>query len=91
MRSVLKGYTAHFKRKYGRDQPMFGTSYRARPLLNRREKLTAIAYVNENHGDHCFCEFCGHLAYATNAGATPEWLDARSTTRGVNRISWSSS
>ena len=22
--------------------------------------LNAIAYVHDNHGDHCYCEFCTH-------------------------------
>lgn len=78
MKSVMNGYSAYFERKYGGERPRFLASYRARPLLTRREKLTCIAYVNENHGDHCFCEFCSHREYATGGQAAPAWLDASS-------------
>ncbi|MFT4049710.1 MAG: hypothetical protein QM648_07700 [Solirubrobacterales bacterium] len=78
MRSVMNAYTQYFRSKYGREKPMFVASYRARPLTSRKEKLTCIAYVNENHGDHCFCEFCSHGVYASDAGESPDWLDASS-------------
>lgn len=78
MRSVMNAHVPYFKAKYGRSRPMFVAAYRARPLTNRREKLTGVAYVNENHGDHCFCEFCSHGEYATGASRAPSWLDARS-------------
>lgn len=78
MRSVMNGYSAYFARKYGRDKPMFVASYRARPLTTRREKLTCITYVSENHGDDCFCDWCSHREYATGANDPPGWLDARS-------------
>lgn len=78
MRSVLTAYHQYFRVKYGREEAMFNGAYRARELASRREKLVGIAYVNEQHGDHCFCEFCSHREYATGAGDGPEWLDARS-------------
>ncbi len=81
MRSVMSAYVQYFKRKYGRDHAMFDGSYRARALLSRREKLTGIAYVNENHGDHCFCEFCSHREYASGAAESPDWLDVSSGLR----------
>lgn len=78
MRSVMGAYTQYFKRKYGREQMMFKGDYRARPLASRKEKLYAIAYVNENHGRDCFCEFCSHRDYASGAQTAPDWLDVSS-------------
>jgi hypothetical protein len=78
MRSVMNAYVPYFKAKYSRSEPMFVAQYRARPLLTRRDKLNAIAYVNENHGEHCFCESCSHAAYATDGARAPDWLDVRS-------------
>lgn len=78
MRSILTAYHQYFKRKYGRDRPMFNGAYRARPLMSRKEELTGIAYVNEQHGDHCFCDLCSHGDYANGASGAPDWLDARS-------------
>lgn len=81
MRSVMSAYSQYFKRKYGRDAAMFDAQYRARPLIGKREKLTAIAYVNENHGEHCFCEYCSHSEYATDGRDAPDWLDVASGLR----------
>lgn len=78
MRSVTTAYTQYFKQKYGRDQEMFRGDYRARPLHSRKEKLYAIAYVNENHGRDCFCEFCSHRDYASGGHAADDWLDVKS-------------
>lgn len=75
MRSVMSAYVQYFKRKYGHEGEMFNGAYRARPLISLREKLTAIAYVNEQHGDHCFCEFCSHGDYARGGHGAPDWLD----------------
>lgn len=81
MRSTMTAYVRYFKAKYGRETPMFDGAYRARPLTSRREKLTGVAYVNENHGDHCFCEFCSHRDYAADGRNAPDWLDAGSGLR----------
>lgn len=78
MRSVMNAYVPYFKNKYGRSEPMFVGQYRARPLVSKREKLIALAYVNENHGDHCFCEYCSHGAYAAGGAGAPGWLDVGS-------------
>jgi hypothetical protein len=55
---------------------MFDGEVRLRASKNRREDLNAIAYVHENHGDHCYCEFCTHGLYVGHPGLVPDWVDA---------------
>lgn len=78
MRSVNNSYVAYFKAKYGREVAMFNGEYRAVALTSKRQKLNTIAYVNENHGGDCHCEFCSHRDYLSDGVGAPEWLSVRS-------------
>ncbi len=71
-------YFRELLRRYLSLEPMYNDEYRAVPLTSKRQKLNAIAYVNENHGDNCFCEFCSHRDYASNGMNAPAWLSVRS-------------
>ncbi|MBJ7457925.1 MAG: hypothetical protein JHD02_01925 [Thermoleophilaceae bacterium] len=75
MRTVVSTYVRYFNRKYGKAGAMFDGEVRLRPASNRREALNAIAYVHENHGDHCYCEFCSHSLYVGHPGHVPDWVN----------------
>jgi hypothetical protein len=74
MRAVMSAYTRYFNARYETSGEMFDGEVRLRPTDDRRGELTAIAYVHENHGDHCYCEFCSHGAFMGHAALVPEWL-----------------
>ncbi len=74
-RVVMIAYAKYFNRKYGRSGSMFDAEVRLRPADGLREELNAIAYVHENHGDHCYCEFCTHSLYVGHPALVPDWLD----------------
>jgi hypothetical protein len=75
MQAVMTTYVRYFNRKYGKQGEMFDGEVRLRPAKGRREELHAIAYVHENHGDHCFCEFCSHSLYMGHPSHVPPWID----------------
>lgn len=90
MRAVLALYVRHFNRKYGDAGAMFSGEVRFRPAATRRDILNAIAYVHENHGDHCFCEFCTHWLYVGHPAHVPGWVSvavALKCVGGVGRYS----
>jgi hypothetical protein len=76
MKAIVAVYVRHFNDKYGRDGAMFDGEVRLRASKNRRDDLNAIAYVHENHGDHCYCEFCTHGLYVGHPRLVPDWVDA---------------
>lgn len=76
MKAVVAVYVRYFNDKYGRDGAMFDGEVRLRASKNRREDLNAIAYVHENHGDHCYCEFCTHSLYVGHPANVPDWVSA---------------
>lgn len=75
MKTVLARYVRWFNAKYGEEGAMFIGETRLRPAADRRAELNAVAYVHENHGDHCYCEFCSHGAYMGHPADVPSWLD----------------
>lgn len=76
MKTVLALCVRYFNKKYGEQGELFLGEVRMRPALTRREQLNAIAYVHENHGDDCYCEFCSHGVYMGHPSQAPAWLDA---------------
>lgn len=78
MQTVVALYVRYFNKRYGSGGEMFLGEIRMRPAEGRREELNAIAYVHENHGDDCYCEFCSHGAYMGHPAHVPPWLDAAS-------------
>lgn len=74
MHSTMRAYVAHFNAKYGETGQLFAGAYRARELDTDGKIRTAIAYVHDNHGSDCFCEFCGHRYYAENGSVAPSWM-----------------
>ncbi|MFT4049445.1 MAG: hypothetical protein QM648_06340 [Solirubrobacterales bacterium] len=75
MRVVMISYVKYFNAKYGREGALFDAEVRMRPAEGRRDALNLIAYVHENHGDHCYCEFCTHSLYVGHPALVPAWLD----------------
>lgn len=74
-KTVVSLYVRYFNKKYGGGGEMFLGEIRMRPAANRREELNAVAYVHENHGDHCYCEFCTHGLYMGHPAHVPDWVD----------------
>lgn len=81
MKAVVAVYVRYFNDKYGKDGAMFDGEVRLRPAKGRREELNAIAYVHDNHGDHCYCEFCTHGLYVGHPSLVPDWV---SVARGLS-------
>jgi hypothetical protein len=75
MHAVMTSYVAYFNQKYGKSGEMFDGEVRLRPTDGLRDELNVIAYVNENHGDHCYCEFCSHALYVGHPAHVPPWID----------------
>jgi hypothetical protein len=75
MKAVMAVYVRYFNDKYGSSGGMFDGEVRLRPAKGRREELNAIAYVHDNHGDHCYCEFCTHSLYVGHPANVPGWID----------------
>lgn len=78
MRSVMAVYVRYFNSKYGTSGEMFAGEVRMRPAESRRDELGMVAYAHENHGDHCFCEFCTHALYVGPPANVPDWIDVAS-------------
>jgi hypothetical protein len=76
MKTIVAVYVRYFNDKYGRDGAMFEGEVRLRASKSRRDDLNAIAYVHENHGDHCYCEFCTHALYVGHPSLVPDWVSA---------------
>jgi hypothetical protein len=76
MKAVVAVYVRYFNDKYGSGGAMFDGEVRLRPANGRREELNAIAYVHDNHGDHCYCEFCTHSLYVGHPSLVPDWVSA---------------
>ena len=75
MQAVMSTYVRYFNRKHGKGGEMFEGEVRLRPARDRRAELHVIAYVHENHGDHCYCEFCSHSLYVGHPSHVPPWID----------------
>lgn len=75
MQAVMTTYVRYFNRKYEKGGEMFDGEVRLRPAKGRREELHVVSYVHENHGDHCFCEFCSHSLYMGHPSHVPSWID----------------
>lgn len=75
MNRVLLSYTKYFNARHGRQGSMFAGPYRSDHKADRRSQLNAIAYVHDNHGDSCDCDFCGHKPFADPNTNGPAWLD----------------
>jgi REP element-mobilizing transposase RayT len=73
MRSVMRAYVGHFNAKYGSKGPLFSGPYRARALSSPGQTRTAIAYVHDNHGVACECEFCSNRFFLGDLHA-PSWI-----------------
>lgn len=76
MNRVMSTYVRYFNRKYELTGPMCEDRFRSAIKLDRRSQLNAIAYVHDNHGADCHCDFCSHRYYANGAADVPSWLDA---------------
>lgn len=92
MHAVMTAYVIYFNRKYEKQGEMFDGEVRLRPAEDLRDELNAIAYVHENHGDHCYCEFCSHSLYVGHPASVPAWIDVAAGLRyfgGVaNYLDW---
>lgn len=75
MKAVAGLYVRYFNRKYGRSERMFNGEARLRPATGAREILNAVSYCHDNHGDHCYCEFCTHSLYVGHPSHVPSWVD----------------
>lgn len=75
LQAVMTTYVRYFNKKYGEVGEMFDGEARFRPAKDRRDELGLIAYVHENHGDHCYCRFCSHALYVGHPGHVPSWID----------------
>lgn len=75
MHAVMTSYVKYFNGKYGRGGALFDSEVKMRPARDRRDELNVVAYVHENHGDHCYCEFCSHSSYLGHPALVPEWMD----------------
>lgn len=75
MNRVLLSYTKYFNARHGGQGSMFAGPYRSDHKADRRSQLNAIAYVHDNHGDSCDCEFCGSKFFADPSAERPAWLD----------------
>lgn len=75
MHAVMSSYVRYFNDKYGRGGAMFDSEVKLRPADSPRDRLNVIAYVHENHGDHCYCEFCSHALYTGHPALVPDWID----------------
>lgn len=75
MHAVMTSYVKYFNQKYGKSGEMFDGEIRLRPAEGLREELNVIAYVHENHGDHCYCEYCSHSLYLGHPAHVPDWID----------------
>lgn len=73
MRSVMRAYVGHFNAKYGESGPLFAGPNRARELMTAGKARTAIAYVHDNHGRNCVCEFCSNRFF-TDQPHAPSWV-----------------
>lgn len=73
MNGVMTSYVRYFNKKHGKDGPLFRGEYRSVPKPGRRAAMNLIAYVHDNHGPDCRCEFCSHRYFA--AGDPPGWFD----------------
>lgn len=73
MRSVMRAYVGYFNARYGSSGPLFSGPYRARALSSPGKTRTAIAYVHDNHGSACGCEFCSNRFFVEDPHA-PSWL-----------------
>jgi hypothetical protein len=76
MHRVLLSYVRYFNDRHGLAGPMFDVEYNADAKLTPRSELNAIAYVHDNHGDDCRCEFCGNRFYMEDPEQAPSWLGA---------------
>lgn len=92
MHAVMTAYVLYFNRKYKKQGEMFDGEVRLRPAEDLRDELNAIAYVHENHGDHCYCQFCSHSLYVGHPANVPSWIDVDAGLRcfgGVaNYLDW---
>lgn len=92
MHAVMTVYVRYFNRKHGKSGEMFDGEVRLRPAKGRRDALNVIAYVHENHGDHCYCEYCSHALYVGHPAHAPRWIDVETGLRlfgGVaNYLDW---
>lgn len=75
MRRVNQTYVRYFRERHGGVGPMFAGEYRSDHKRDRRSQLTAIAYVHDNHGDDCRCEFCGHRYFDDQSIEPPAYID----------------
>ncbi len=73
MNGAMTSYVRYFNRKYGRDGEMFRGEYRCIPKPDRHSQRTLFAYIHDNHGDDCHCEFCSHR-YFVDPSDVPGWL-----------------
>jgi REP element-mobilizing transposase RayT len=81
MKRVMGSYVQYFNKKYGRTGRMFDGAYRAPHLPTLGDKLRAIAYVHENHQEHCLCDSCGYRHFVGPPEAVPDWIDVASALR----------
>jgi hypothetical protein len=92
MQAVMTTYVRYFNKKYGSSGAMFEGEVRLRPAKDLRDELHLIAYVHENHGDDCYCEFCSHSLYVGHPSHVPSWIDVAeglARYRGVsNYLRW---
>lgn len=76
MNGVMSSYVRYFNKRHGRSGKLFTERFRAAEKLDRRSRLNAIAYVHDNHGLDCRCEFCSHRFYLAEGDEIPSWIAA---------------
>lgn len=75
MNGVMTSYVRYFNRRHGRSGAMFRGEYRCTPKLDRYAEMTLIAYIHDNHGAECLCEFCSNALYLGDPEDVPSWID----------------
>lgn len=81
MNGVMSSYVRYFNRRHGTSGSIFVGAYRAAPKEDRRSRLNAIAYVHDNHGSDCRCEFCSHRLFLAKPEEVPSWIAVDSALR----------
>jgi REP element-mobilizing transposase RayT len=76
MNGVMSSYVRYFNKRHGGSGTLFTERFRAVEKLDRRSRLNAIAYVHDNHGIDCRCEFCSHRFYVGLGDGVPSWIAA---------------
>jgi REP element-mobilizing transposase RayT len=75
MNGVMTSYVRYFNRRHGRSGGMFRGEYRCVAKPDRYSQMTLVAYIHDNHGIDCRCEFCSNGMYLGEPSEVPSWID----------------